>query len=163
MMREVKILCSATASFLLSTAMVVGPAALAKEVAPTVEGAWIRLPSATGRPAGGYLVVKGGSAADALVAVSTPKAERVELHSMTMYDGVMRMRAEKSLAVPAKGTLAFAPGGNHLMLFGLDPSVKAGDRLPLTFTFQSGAKVSAVADVRPVTAPAKAPEAGHQH
>jgi len=135
----------------------------AKDAAPVVEGTWVRLPSATGRPAGGYLVVKGGTAADALVAASSPKAERVELHSMVMDNGVMRMRAESSLAVPANGSLTLAPGGNHLMLFGLDPAVKAGDRVPVTLTFKSGAKISASAEVRPVTAPAKAPDAGHQH
>lgn len=136
---------------------------LAKDAAPVVEGAWVRLPSATSRPAGGYLVVKGGKGADALVSVSSPKAERIELHSMTMDGGVMRMRAETSLAVPANGSLTLAPGGNHLMLFGFDPAVKTGDRLPLTLTFKSGAKVSTSAEVRPVAAPAKAPDAGHQH
>lgn len=135
----------------------------AKDVAPVVDGAWVRLPSATGRPAGGYLVVKGGKAADALVAVSSPKAERIEMHSMTMSDGVMRMRAETSLTVPANGSLALAPGGNHLMLFGFDPAVKAGDRVKLTLTFKSGAKVDASAEVRATAAPAKAPDAGHQH
>ncbi len=131
--------------------------------APAVEGAWVRLPAVSSRPAGGFFTVKAGAKPDALIAASSPKAERIELHSVVHENGVMRMRAETSMPVPANGTLAFAPGGNHLMLFGLSSDVKAGDRLPLTLTFQSGAKVATTAEVRPVTEASKPKEAAHQH
>lgn len=135
----------------------------AATAAPAVEGAWVRLSPVSSRPAGGYFTVKGGPKADALVGASSPKAERVEMHSMTMTDGVMRMRAEKSLAVPAYGKLLFAPGGNHLMLFGVAAGVQPGQTVPLTLVFQSGAKVTTTAEVRAANAPAKAAEPMHQH
>ncbi len=135
--------------------------------APHVEGAWVRLPAAAGRPAAGYLKIHGTGVADALVAASSPRAERIELHDMVMEGGVMRMRAKAEFAVPARGELAFVPGGAHLMLFGLSPAVKAGDRIPVTLVFRSGARVEAMAEARtPASgAPAGASkgEGGHRH
>ena len=131
--------------------------------APAVEGAWVRLPAVAGRPAAGYFTIKGGPQPDALIAAASPKAQRIEMHSTSMAGGVMRMRAEQAMPVPANGTLSFAPGGNHLMLFGLAAGMKPGDRLPITLSFQSGAKINTSAELRAV-ADATQPKAPvHQH
>ncbi|MBS3962351.1 MAG: copper chaperone PCu(A)C [Sandarakinorhabdus sp.] len=162
--RQTGFTACALAVLLLVLALFGGRAALAGCGSPHVMDAWVRMPAVTGRPAGGYFVVHGTEKADALVSVASPRAERIELHSMTRQDGVMRMRAEKSFALPAKGTLTFAPGGSHLMLFGLAADVKPGDRIPLTLGFQSGATVTVQADVRSVTAPAPAAaDRAHHH
>jgi hypothetical protein len=131
---------------------------------PHVMDAWVRLPAVAGRPAGGYFMAHGTSADDALVAVTSPRAERIELHSMANENGVMKMRKEESFALPARGTLTFAPGGAHLMLFGLSPDVKPGAGVPLTFRFKSGATVTMDAEARAASAPApKAAATAHQH
>ncbi|MFA7441555.1 MAG: copper chaperone PCu(A)C [Sphingomonadaceae bacterium] len=127
----------------------------------TVSGAWIRLPAASGRPAGGYLTIANSKiGTDALVRVTSSDAERIELHSMRSDQGVMRMRQEQSLAVPEAGTLRLAPGGKHLMLFGLASDVRAGGKLPLTLYFESGVTVDVTADVQ---APGSDAPAGHHH
>lgn len=150
----------ALAILLLAMSLFGGSRAFAAE--PHVMDGWVRLPAVSGRPAGGYFMVHGTATADALVGVTSPKAQRIEMHSMVQDNGVMRMRAETSFAVPAKGALTFAPGGSHLMIFGLSPDVKPGDKLPLTFSFKSGAKITVQAEARPASAPAKA-EPAHQH
>ena len=146
-------------------AAVPASAQMAPMTQPHVQDAWVRLPAVSGRPAGGYFLIHGTAKADALTGVTSPKAERIELHSMTNEGGVMKMRAEPSFALPAKGELKFAPGGSHLMIFGLSPDVKPGTAIPLTFSFQSGAKVTLNAEARaanaPVQAPADAP--AHKH
>ncbi|MGC6751702.1 copper chaperone PCu(A)C [Escherichia coli] len=43
--------------------------------------------------------------------------------------------------------MKFAPGGKHVMLFGVVPNVHAGEKVPLTLRFASGHTVTAVADV----------------
>ena len=58
-----------------------------------------------------------------------------------MAGAVMSMRKEDRVPVPAGGQAAFAPGGYHLMLIGLTRTLKAGDKVPATLTFASGAKV----------------------
>lgn len=148
------------ALLLLAAAMLAGRGyAATASAAPSVSGVSVRLPIVTGRPAAGHFTVTGGARADRLVGVSSPLAGRIEMHSMTMAGSVMRMRAEPGFDVPARGTLAFTPGGNHLMLFDLKPGAKPGAPMPLSFAFASGAKVNARATVT-----AGAPAAGgHAH
>jgi copper(I)-binding protein len=120
----------------------------------TASEARVRLNPVPGRPSAGYLNVRGGTRADKLIAVTAPGA-RIELHSMSMDGGVMKMAKLDSVALPAGGTASFAPGGNHLMIYGLTGTPKT---LPLTLEFASGAKLSVVA---PVKAAAADPHAGH--
>ena len=47
------------------------------------------------------------------------------------------------LPLPAGASVTFAPGGYHLMFVGLTKPLKAGDTVPATLTFASGAKVKA--------------------
>lgn len=154
-------------SLLLALALA-APGGLSSPVAahgdePHVMDAWVRLPAVSGRPAGGYFTAHGTDAADTLVAVSSPKAERIELHSMTMEAGVMKMRAERGFVLPANGALKLAPGGNHLMIFGLSPDVKTGAKLPLTLRFQSGAQVTVNAEARAAADAAKPAASGQHH
>ena len=41
-----------------------------------------------------------------------------------------------------------APGGKHAMVFGLDPAVRVGDRVPLTFRTEGFAPRTVEAEVR---------------
>jgi copper(I)-binding protein len=153
-----------TSLLLLGVSLVGGGTAMGQRSmeSPHVADAWVRLPAAAGRPAAGYFLIHGTTSADALVAASSPMAERVELHDMVNEGGVMRMRARASFDVPARGELRFAPGGAHLMLFGLSDRLRPGDTVPLTLTFRSGATATVAAQAR---APgAQAPASGaHPH
>ncbi len=64
------------------------------------------------------------------------------MHETETADGVSRMRPLESLVVGPGQTVTLAPGGKHLMFYGLDPAVdqatfKAilgdGSSLPVTF------------------------------
>ncbi len=129
--------------------------------APQFTDAWVRLPAVSGRPAGGYFTAHGTASADTLSSVTSPRAERIEMHSMVRDGATMKMRAEPGFALPANGELTFAPGGSHLMLYGLSGELKPGDKVPLVFHFASGEKVSVEAEARAPSAPA--PAAAHQH
>jgi copper(I)-binding protein len=102
---------------------------------------WSR-PAVAGTNGVGYMVLANhGRSADALVRVESPLAERVEMHSSVMTNGVMSMKAESRVTVPAGGRATFGPGAYHLMLIGLKKTLKPGDRAPATLTFASGAKL----------------------
>ena len=127
---------------------------------PRVEGAWVRRNPVPGRPSAGYLTITGGGAPDKLVGVISPGL-RIELHSMTLDAGVVKMAKLAALPVPIAATVALASGGNHLMIFGLADAPKS---VPLTLVFGSGAKVATTAAVRSAAATAADPHAGHgQH
>lgn len=120
-----------------------------------VRDAWVRLPAVPGRPAAAYFTLAGGPTAERLIAVKSPRVGRVELHEGGMHDGMMTMRPLDGADVAAGGEAKFEPGGNHAMLFRVDPSVQPGRDLPLAFRFASGkaiqvdAKVLAAGDPSP--------------
>ncbi|HSG89695.1 MAG TPA: copper chaperone PCu(A)C [Pseudomonadales bacterium] len=89
----------------------------------------------------------GGDAPITLVSAASPAAERVEFHAHRHEDGMMRMRRVDQVEVPAQGTLAFAPGGLHLMLFGT-AAPRAGARLEVTFETADGDTLSVTFPVR---------------
>jgi copper(I)-binding protein len=126
-----------------------------------VSNAWVRAAAVPGRPAAGYLTIVGGGQPDALVGVTSPGL-RIELHSMSMDGGVMKMAKLDSVPVPAGATVGFVPGGNHLMIFGMSGAPKT---LPLTLKFRSGATLTTTAEVRaPADAAPANPNAMHgQH
>jgi hypothetical protein len=149
-------------ALLLLAALPAPALAQPKPAAPHVQDSWVRLPAVAGRPAAGYFTLHGTRQPDALIGASSPRAERVEIHSMTMTDGVMRMRKESSIPVPAGSEVRFAPGGNHLMLFGLADGIRPGQAIPVTLSFQSGTTATVQAEARSPAAPTPK-AAGHGH
>ena len=69
----------------------------------------------------------------------TPLASSVEIHSMTMDNGVMKMRMLPEMPLKAGKAEKLAPGGFHLMLFDLKKPFKAGEQLELKLTFRDAA------------------------
>lgn len=110
--------------------------------APTyVDQAWIRVSPNADSPSAGYFTVHGGEAPVTLRGVLTDRAQRVEMHESLEQGGVMTMRPVESVEVPAKGTVAFAPGGKHIMLWGINPAAVEQGKMPLTFLFSNGDRI----------------------
>lgn len=117
---------------------------------PTVAQARIALPAAPGLPGAGYFVLCGGSGSDALLGVASPAAERIEMHeSGADARGVTTMRPLAELPLGGAREMAFAPGGKHLMVHGLDPQARPGTPIELTFRFRSAAPVTVRAPLVP--------------
>src|SRR5688500_5854355 len=72
-----------------------------------IQEPWSRATPGGAKIGAGYLVVENrGATADRLVGGSFDRAARVEIHEMSMTDGVMRMRpVEAGLAIPPGGRL----------------------------------------------------------
>lgn len=83
-----------------------------------------------------------GPTADRLLSASCACAAKVEVHTMSMANGTMIMRPAGAVTVPAKGQVAFAPGGLHLMLTGLKGRAEAGTTLPLVLRFERAGSVT---------------------
>lgn len=118
--------------------------------------------TAEGQNAGGafMIIANTGTAADRLTGGSTPVAGRVEIHTMTMENDVMRMRQlEDGLEIPAGGEVTLKPGSFHVMLMDLKRPLKAGDKVPLSLTFAGAGTVETELEVR--AAGAMAPDMKH--
>lgn len=110
--------------------------------APTyVDQAWIRLSPNADSPSAGYFTVHGGDAPVTLRGVLTDRAQRVEMHESLEQGGMMTMRPVESVEVPAKATVTFAPGGKHIMLWGVNPAAVEQGKMPLTFLFSNGDRI----------------------
>jgi len=111
-------------------------------------------------PAGAaYLLVhNSGKTQDRLLGAQTPRAEKAELHAHVQIGEVMRMQKIDSLGIPAGGDVKLAPGGNHLMMFGLKQPMMAGERFPLILEFEKAGKVEVEVAIE-----AEAPAEEHKH
>ena len=109
---------------MLLAALLAGAAgcAPAEEAPPALalsEG-WIRVPPPGQDRSAAYLTLT-ASAPVTLVAAESPLAERVEFHTMVRDGDLMRMRELPTVSLAPGETRRFAPGGDHLMLFGWAP------------------------------------------
>ncbi|MGL3807056.1 copper chaperone PCu(A)C [Paeniglutamicibacter sp. R2-26] len=72
----------------------------------------------------------------ALVSVSSPVAETVELHDMKGTGTAMTMeKLDGPLVIPANSTVALEPGGKHVIFMGLKEELKAGSTATVVFTY----------------------------
>ena len=124
-----------------------------------VSDVWVRLPAAKSRPGGAYFRMEAGSEGTRLVGVSSPSVRWIELHETTMSGSTAKMKRRKEIEFPSRGELVFEPGGRHAMLFGIDARVKAGQRVPLTFSFNVAPPITVEAEVR--AAGDESPHEGH--
>lgn len=130
----------------------------------SVTDAWVRLPAVAGNPGAAYFKLNAGSEPIMLLDVSARFAVRTELHESMAGAGheghgsMMSMAPLKQVAVPAGASVTFAPAGKHVMLFDVSPSVKAGDKVPLTLALANGRNIEVQASV--VGAGDPAPTAG---
>ncbi len=114
----------------------------------TVGDAWIRaLPLSV--PSGGYFVLhNGGPKPVMLTGADSPACGMLMLHKSEDHGGMGSMDDVAAVAVPAGGTLKFAPGGYHLMCMQAKPAIKAGGSVPVTLTFKDAAPLTVKFQVR---------------
>ena len=101
-----------------------------------IQSPWARALPPTSPNGAVYLTLTNhGAHPDKLLSASADVAERVEVHSHILEDGMMKMRPVESVILPPHEDVLFAPGGQHIMLMGLKQPLAAGDRFPLLLEF----------------------------
>jgi copper(I)-binding protein len=136
------------------------PAGKAQAQPVAVKDAWVRAPAPGQKVAGAYMELVSRTHM-ALTAVASPAAGSVELHSMSLEEGVMRMRPVARIELPAGKPVKLAPGGLHIMLMDIKQPLKPGDKVPLTLTVQRADVASR--SVFTVQAEVRSPGAGKDH
>lgn len=133
------------------TAALLAPLALnaCGDPAPSyIDQAWVRLSPNKDMPSAGYFVAHGGDAGAQIRGVITDYALKVEMHESVSKNGVMSMRPVDSVDVPAKSEVAFAPGGKHLMLWGVNETAIGRGKMQLTFLMANGDRLLVDAVIR---------------
>jgi uncharacterized protein YcnI/copper(I)-binding protein len=129
-----------------------------------VASPWTRATPGGAKIAGGYLkVTNSGTSADRLTGATTASADRVEIHEMSMTDGVMKMRPlADGLTIKPGETVELKPGGFHMMFMDIKQPLKQGETLKATLTFEKAGKLDVSFNVNAIGAGASAAPA-HKH
>jgi copper(I)-binding protein len=103
-----------------------------------VTSPWTRATPGGAKIAGGYLkITNNGTTPDRFVGAKSDMTDRVEIHEMSMSDGVMKMRPLPSgIEIKPGETVELKSGGYHLMFMDLKQPLKQGDTLKATLLFE---------------------------
>jgi copper(I)-binding protein len=116
---------------------------------------WSRQPLPASAVAAGFMkITNTGSEDDRLVKATATISDTVQIHEMSMDNGVMKMgELTDGLVIPAGATVEFKPGSYHMMFIGLKEKPVEGTAFAGTLTFEKAGTVDISYDV-------EAPNAG---
>ena len=142
--------------------LVVTSAALAQPAQLDVTNAWARATPGKAENGAAYVTIESPTA-DRLVSASSLVAKRAELHTMSMQGMVMRMRPIAGLDVPPGQSVTLKPGGEHIMLMGLNQPLHDGQSFPLTLDFEKAGPRTVTVTVEKAGSKGPDSAAAHAH
>ena len=80
-----------------------------------------------------------------LTSVTSADAERVEMHESRRADGMTSMAELESIVVLPDSEVVMAPGGTHLMVFGISAAARSAGSIRLSLRFADGTVVETTA------------------
>lgn len=112
----------------------------------------------------GYLTLQNSSnKVETVVGASSPMARSIEIHNVSINNGIAQMRRLESLALPSGSVVRFAPGGYHLMIHGLRTRIAAGQTFPVKLHFASGRTIDVPMQVANANGDKKPGNSSHAH
>jgi len=102
----------------------------------SIKDAWVR-PSHPGQDVGAAYMTLTSIQDITLVCVESDVSDSVEIHSMTMQNGVMKMRMLDNLSLVAGKPYKLEPGGFHFMLFDLKKTLAVGESVNFVLYFKA--------------------------
>jgi periplasmic copper chaperone A len=104
---------------------------------------WARTTPKSASIGGGYLKITNvGSTSDRFIGGTADVSKRLEIHEMSMDNGVMKMREQTNgLEIKPGETVEFKPSSYHVMFFGLKQPFKTDERIKATLQFEKAGKV----------------------
>ena len=109
------------------------------EIPLEVTNARLMLPAVSGRPGAIYFDVENtGKKNFAIRRADVAGAGSAELHGTMEMNGEMMMDGLGQVLVNSGSTESFEPGGNHVMVFEVDPALEPGGTTDMTLTVVGG-------------------------
>lgn len=110
---------------------------------------------------GAYMTLRNnGEIADRLIKITSPIAEKAEIHETKIENGMAMMRPVAGIELKRRAAVQLKPGGLHVMLMGLQRPLKEGERIKLSLTFERAGTIDIEARVEKAGAAAPG---DHQH
>ena len=157
-----KYLCAAA---LVLALLAVAPAARAADYdvgSIHISQPWSRATPKGASAGAGYMTITNkGTAPDRVNCVSSDASAECQIHTMTMDNGVMKMRpVEGGLEILPGQTVTLKPGGLHMMLIDLKHPLEAGGSVKATLKFDHAGTVDVEFPTAAIGAPAPGADAG---
>jgi copper(I)-binding protein len=117
---------------------------------------WARAtPTGASSGAGYMTVTNNGTAPDRLSCASSDASAKCQIHSMTMENGVMKMRpAEGGLEIKPGETVMLKPSSVHVMFLDLKHPLEPGKTVAATLQFEKAGPVQVEFPIAAIGAPA---------
>ncbi len=127
-----------------------------------ISNSWARAtPKGASNGAGYLTVTSAATAPDRMSCAGSEAAASCQIHSMTMDNGVMKMRpVEAGLEIKPSESVTLKPGGFHIMLVDLKHPLEAGKTVEVTLQFEKAGAVKVELPVLAIGAPAPNADAG---
>lgn len=123
-----------------------------------VEKANVQLSPVADNPSVLYFTIRGGPEDTVLRSITSPSILRLEMHETVEENGMSMMKPITAVAVPKRGKVEFAPGGKHVMVWGVDEGAKKAGKAQFVFSFSNGDKIAVDAKLNAIK-----PEDGMAH
>jgi periplasmic copper chaperone A len=123
---------------------------------------WARAtPKGAGTGAGYMTVTNNGTTPDRLSCVASEVAAHCQIHSMTMDNGVMKMRpVEDGLEIKPGETVTLKPSSLHVMFVDLKHPLEPGNKVEATLKFEKAGTVKVEFPIAAIGAAAPGAPAG---
>jgi periplasmic copper chaperone A len=123
---------------------------------------WARATPKGAAAGAGYMTITNkGTAPDSVSCVSDDASAQCQIHSMTMEDGVMKMRpVEGGLEIKPGETVTLQPGGYHIMFVNLKHPLEQGQSVKATLKFEHAGTLDLDYPIVAIGAPAPGVAAG---
>jgi copper(I)-binding protein len=127
-----------------------------------ISSPWARATPKGAAAGAGYMTITNkGAAPDRVSCVSDDASVQCQIHSMTMEDGVMKMRpVEGGLEIKPGETVTLKPGSFHIMFLDLKQPLEQGQSVKATLKFDNAGTVDVQYPIAAIGAPAPGADAG---
>jgi copper(I)-binding protein len=107
---------------------------------PEASDLWLREAPPNARMLAAYVTLN-NTTGDALTLTGAyaPDFGMAEIHKTVEVDGVLRMREQERLPLPAASTISMKPGGLHIMLMMPKQTFRVGDQARICLIYQNAA------------------------
>lgn len=129
------VLLSLAISSIYTNAVNAAPAKSLATQTVSIQDAWVRQ-TRGGQDVGAAYMTLTSPQNITLVSIESDVTKSIEIHSMTMKNGIMKMRMLDTLPLAANKPYKLAPGGFHLMLFDLKKPLNIGEHVNFVLHFK---------------------------
>jgi copper(I)-binding protein len=117
-----------------------------------ISNIWARATPGRSTTAAVYIktIHNAGEGSDSLINIRSHLASKNSIHKTIVNAGIAKMRQVNALEIPAGHSVSLEPGGLHIMMAGIQKSLKEGDSFPLILEFKKAGKIEVVVTVEKI-------------